>query len=621
MYIKRILLPCLTLALTLSACTGLTSKSTSSTPNTSGKDPISLEPTLEPEAVGALPAGGEDVLGPDTFAAFERGSSEAVKIETFAVTGRSFTQARRIIGLKPLEQPWSEQLSANNVVAIAKDDALVVQFWARSASSAPAQTEFVFELNNPYVPAVQVGVSLTPQWKLYSAPFRAEQDYAVGRVGARFRLGYAGQSFELGGVIVKNYGKKLELSALPITGFSYPGREAKAVWRTAANARIEQLRKTDVSVKVLDSSGQPLAGATVKLEMQRHAFPFGSEVNVERLFENSADGKKYQDIIPTLFNEVVLGNALKWPDWEGFEGEPQGQRRGLALKALKLFKSKNIPVRGHNLVWPCDNDYCLPRDVPALLAAPDQLRARIDQHFQDILGATKGQIVEWDVINEPSGNKRLSKVLGEDEMAAQLKRARELEPDARMVINDANNLGEGNSDAEFKRILRRMLELGAPLEGIGLQGHFSFKLTPPEELYGRLEDFGALNLPLSITEFDVNIPDEKLQADYLRDFLTVAFSSNYVSKFLMWGFWEGQHWLPQTALYRRDWSLKPNGKAFKDLLFKTWWTNISGSSDASGQYKARGFLGEYKLTVTANGKTTVKSLKLEKGMAEVVITL
>ena len=617
MHTRGILLSCLTLALTLSACTGQPS---------SGSKPASTNPSteetpLEAEAVGALPAGGEDVLGPDTFAAFERGSSDAVKIETFAVTGRSFTQARRITGLKLLEQPYFEQLSADNVVPIAQGDAMVVQFWARSASSAPAQTEFVFELNNPYVPAVQVGVNLTPQWKLYSAPFRAEQDYPVGRVGARFRLGYAGQSFELGGVVIKNYAKKLALSALPTAGFSYPGREANAAWRTAANARIEQLRKADVSVKVLNSSGQPIAGATVKLEMQRHAFPFGSEVAVERLFENSLEGKKYQDIIPTLFNEVVLGNALKWPDWEGFEGEPQGQRRGLALEALKLFKSKNIGVRGHNLLWPCDNDYCLPRDVPPLFATPDLLRARIDSHFQDILGATKGQIVDWDVINEPSANKRLSNVLGEDEMAAQLKRAKELEPNARMFINDYGNLGEGNLDGEYKRILKRMLELGAPLGGIGLQGHFSFKLTPPEELYQRLEDFGALNLPLAITEFDVNIPDEKLQADYLRDFMTVAFSSKHVSKFLMWGFWEGQHWLPQAALYRNDWSLKPNGKAYKDLLFKTWWTNVSGSSDANGQYKARGFMGEYKLTVTANGKIKVQSLRLEERMSEVVITL
>ena len=70
-----------------------------------------------------------------------------------------------------------------------------------------------------------------------------------------------------------------------------------------------------------------------------------------------------------------------------------------------------------------------------------------------------------------------------------------------------------------------MQALNAPLEGIGLQGHFGYKLTPPGELNTRLNDLGELGLPLSITGFDINVTDEKLQADDLRDFMTVMFST------------------------------------------------------------------------------------------------
>jgi endo-1,4-beta-xylanase len=618
MLTKGILLSSLTLALTLSACTG--QSSSTSTPLTDSgviANPLEpdLEPILEPAAVKPLPAGGTDVLGPDTFQAFERDSNESVKIETFAVTGRSFTQARRITGLKPLEQPYLEQLGAETTSAIAKGDVLVVQFWAKSARAAPAQTEFVLEqTSDPYDKSLSVGVPLTSRWTLYSVPFTAQQDYAVGGAAARFRLGYANQSFELGGVVLKNYRSSVALNTLPVAGFTYAGRGANAAWRTGANARIEQLRKADLRVKLVDGSGKAVSGALVKLEMQRHAFPFGSAVDAQQLFEKSSDGQIYQKTILELFNRVVLENDLKWPNWEEYT-------RSGALEALKFFQSQNIAVRGHNLLWPCDANYCLPDDVVPLLQNPAGLRSRIDGHLQDILGATKGQIVEWDVINEPSANKRFANVLGEDEMAKQLERAKQLEPNAKMFLNDYGNLGEGDLELEFKRILRRMQELKAPLEGIGLQAHFGYKLTPPEELYTRLEDFGQFGVPLAITEFDINMTDEKLQADYLRDFLTVAFSSKHVNSFLMWGFWEGRHWLPDAALYRKDWSLKPSGKAFKDLLFKTWWTVVSGSSDVGGQYSARGFLGDYKLTVTANGKTTTRSLKLEKGMGEVVITL
>ena len=576
------------------------------------------ESTLESQALRPLPAGGADVLGADTFAAFQGGSSSAVKLENIAPSGRTFTRAWRVAGLAPLDQPYLSQLSARSVAAVKKGDVMVVQFWARSVGG-PAQTEFVFESNDKYENSATVGVQLSPQWKLYSVPFKAQLDYAAGNGGARFRLGYDKQGFELGGVVLKNYGDSLPLSSLPTAGFTYAGRSKNASWRAAADARIEQLRKGDVTVRVVGQSGKPISGAAIRLEMQRHAFPFGSEVAVERLFENSPDGQKYQAIILTLFNRVVLGNALKWPDFEGFEGEPQGQTRERALQALDFFASKGIAVRGHNLVWPCEQDYCLPNDVPGLFGNPAALKNRIDTHFADILGATKGKIVEWDVINEPSANKRLSKVLGEDEMAEQLRSAKKLAPGARMVINDFGNLGEGNLDGEFRRILRRMQALKAPLEGIGLQGHFGYKLTPPEELNARLNGFGELGLPLSITEFDINVTDERLQADYLRDFMTVAFSNRNVSSFLMWGFWEGQHWLPSAALYRTDWSIKPSGQAFRDLLFGKWWTNASGSSDGGGMYRTRGFLGEYTLSVTVGGVTTTQAVKLAKGMDEVVV--
>jgi endo-1,4-beta-xylanase len=255
------------------------------------------------------------------------------------------------------------------------------------------------------------------------------------------------------------------------------------------------------------------------------------------------------------------------------------------------------------------------------LSDTTKLKARIDAHLIDILGATKGTLVEWDVVNEPSANKRLAKVVGEDEMVNWYKRAKELDGNAKMFLNDYGNLGEGSLDTEFKRIIKRLLELGAPIEGIGLQAHFGLQLTPPEELNSRLDAFGAFGLPLAITEFDVNTSNEPLQADYLRDFLTIAFANKNVSSFLMWGFWEGQHWLPDAAMYRKDWSIKPNGQVFKDLVFKTWWTNATGTSDATGNFETRGFYGDYKITATLGSRTVTKTFKLEPSSTGFDLTL
>jgi endo-1,4-beta-xylanase len=557
---------------------------------------------------------GVDVLGADTNLAFIGNSSEAVKIEAIAVSGQVFSTAWRVTGLLPLAQPYFSQLSAGNVVPIASGDVMLVQFWARSVSGA-ARTEFVFELNaDPYDKSVSAGVPLTSDWTLYSVPFKAGRAFAVGQGVAHFRLGYVNQSFELAGVVLKNFAQSKKLEDLDFLGFSYVGREANAAWRVAAETRIDQVRKADLKVKVLDAGGNAVPNASVKLEMTRHAFAFGSAVAAEQLLGSSADSQKYKQVVLELFNRAVLENDLKWSDWESYS-------RNQALAAIDYLTNNNISVRGHNLIWACQESYCLPSDVPNLFSNPTALRSRIDSHLVDVLGATKGKLVEWDVVNEPSANKRLTNVLGEAENVAWYKRVKELDAVPKLFVNDYGNLGEGNLDVEYKRIIKKMLDNGAPLEGIGLQAHFALQLTSPEDLNNRFNDFGQFGLSLAITEFDVNINNEALQADYTRDFLTIAFANPNVSSFLMWGFWAGRHWLPLAAMYRQDWSLKPNGVVFKDLVFNQWWTNTTLQSNATGQVATRGFMGDYKLTATVGGQSVSKLIKLEKNSAEFVLQL
>ena len=607
----------LLIALVASACAGANSSTSSNAGSGTESSSTQISSTDSSSRLQAMavPAGGIDVLGANTYTAFQASSSPEVSLERIGVTGQRFTNAWRVTSLKPAATPYDLQLITGNIVPIKKDDVMLMQFWARSIGSKPAQTDFVFESNQePYTKSMIASVSLTPAWVLYSASFRAERDYPNGTAHAAFRLAYNNQAFELGGVVLKNFARSQTVTSLPFSGFTYAGREPNAAWRSAANARIDQLRKAEFRLRVVDANGKAIPNAKIKLEMQRHAFRFGTAVDAEGLLAKTADAAKYKKTILELFNHAVLENDLKWPNWESYS-------RPIVLEALKYFKANNIAVRGHTLIWPCETDDCLPGDVPAMFGNPAQLRSRIDSHLQDILGATKGQLSEWDVVNEPSANKRLSKVLGEDEMAAQFKLAKRLDPNAKMFINDYGNLGEDTLDTEYKRIIARMLALGAPLEGIGLQGHFGYKLTPPAELFSRFEDLGQFGLPLAITEFDVNMTGEQLQADYLRDFLTVAFSSPKVDSFLMWGFWAGQHWLPDAALYRQDWSLKTNGRAYKDLLFKKWWTNTGGSSDTNGRYATRGFMGDYKLSVKVGTKTITQAVKLEKTSGEIVIKL
>jgi endo-1,4-beta-xylanase len=159
-----------------------------------------------------------------------------------------------------------------------------------------------------------------------------------------------------------------------------------------------------------------------------------------------------------------------------------------------------------------------------------------------------------------------------------------------------------------------------PVTCAGMQGHFSTP-TAPERMLQVLDRFAQLGLRLRITEYDINTADEQLQADFTRDILTVAFSHPAVDQFLMWGFWEGRHWRPDAAMYRRDWTEKPNGAIWRKMLFEEWWTDDSGEANGEGRFTTRGFTGDYAVEVSLGDRRASVEAKLSARGETVVIPL
>ena len=135
--------------------------------------------------------------------------------------------------------------------------------------------------------------------------------------------------------------------------------------------------------------------------------------------------------------------------------------------------------------------------------------------------------------------------------------------------------------------------------------------------------WAEFRLPVRMTEFDVWTRDEELQADFTRDFLILCFSHPSVTGVQHWGFWETCHWRPSAAMYRADWSEKPNAAVYKDLVLHQWRTNLAGVTGPDGRYAARGFHGDYLVTVEAGGRRVAQSFALAPGaeMTEFAVTL
>ncbi len=159
------------------------------------------------------------------------------------------------------------------------------------------------------------------------------------------------------------------------------------------------------------------------------------------------------------------------------------------------------------------------------------------------------------------------------------------------------------------------------LIGEGLKADFSFIAVEGQPFDRAIRVQVAAQTPNVYTEFTVDAHDEQGQARYLRDFLTAVFSHPSTDAFTMWGFWEGKMYSPLAALIRKDWTLKPNGRAWMDLVLKEWWTDGTATTGPDGSCTMRGFLGEYKITVTVVGREKSTLVNLTRPAVTTVLAL
>ncbi len=536
-------------------------------------------------------------------AAFNVSAGALAKMEVVKVADRPFDTALRIETLVRPAMPWGIQWALATTADINRDDVVVLSLWARCVESKHESTEgtlgvLIEQGGDPYAKVLAIDLGIGREWAHLQIPVKSAVAFKAGEARVMLRAGFDPQVIEVADLKAINLGKSAALESLEFNVGSYDGGAADAPWRAEAAARIDKLRKGDITLRVVGGDGKPVAGAEVHVRMTRHAFGFGSCVTGELLMATGPDADHYRDIV-SHFSRVVMENDLKWDSWE------DSGRRARTIKAIDWLLSKGIEVRGHNLIWPAWR--WLPARIAKLKDDPKALDAAIKSHIVEEVSALAGKIVEWDVVNEPYANHDVMDVLGNQVVAEWYKLAGATDPKALLFANDYGILSGGGQDRAHRDFyfdhIRGLLDAGAPLRGIGMQGHFGMTRTSPAKLMEILDRFGELGLPIEVTEFDMDMPNERLAAEYLRDFYTVCFSHPKVEGILMWGFWEGAHWIPNAALWRRDWKIKPSGKMWMDLVTREWWTDQTVKTGADGTTTLRGFQGHYMAT-TADGAET-----------------
>ena len=378
-------------------------------------------------------------------------------------------------------------------------------------------------------------------------------------------------------------------------------------WREAANARIEQIRKRDVDVKVVDQDGNAISGAALTIEQTRNLFGFGTAIAT-----NALDNPRYRDFLQQHFQWGVVENAVKW---QSFEPQQGVFNYADADEIVQFAKQIGMPLRGHNIFW--EVEQFVPDWVRAL--NDTDLRAAVSKRIQDVVGRYANDFVHWDVNNEMLHGDYFERRLGPNIRADMFKEAQALAPQIEYFVNDYNVVAGGETLA-YKAQIEGLLAQGAPVEAIGAQGHFNE--VAPDLMLSRLDTLAELGLPIWFTEFDVVQADPVERAKQVETFYRLAFSHPAVEGVLMWGFWAGAHWRgPNAALVDEDWTINAAGQAYLNLM-EEWSTETAGTTNAAGELDFRGFHGDYVATVTLpDGSKQTYNFSVNKGATAEVVEL
>jgi endo-1,4-beta-xylanase len=284
----------------------------------------------------------------------------------------------------------------------------------------------------------------------------------------------------------------------------------------------------------------------------------------------SPDLSAEQATIPRDFNSITAENAMKW----GELAPTVGNYDFADADAIADFAaSAGVRLRGHTLLWKHQLPADLEDTVEAATDSAAKLRELIDEHLSMVVPRYRDVVAVWDVVNEPlhefTGDLDLNifgRTLGETYIDEAFRRVHELDPDARLVLNEfflTYGIGtrfEGKTRG-FLDLVERLLDRGVPVHGVGVQAHFNglvpdlIPLPTREEFEGFLRELADLGVFVELTELDVSInyfrgdPDPfARQAEFYDEVVEACMAVPRCTAVTTWGIDDSRTWLDRWEL-------------------------------------------------------------------------
>ncbi|KRT15251.1 1,4-beta-xylanase [Pedobacter ginsenosidimutans] len=270
-------------------------------------------------------------------------------------------------------------------------------------------------------------------------------------------------------------------------------------------------------------------------DFYKNYFPIGVAVGKRNLSgEEGALIKKH-------FNSITAENDMKMESMQPVEGKFNWRE---ADSIISFAAQNNIKVRGHNLCWHEQAPSWFFTDKAGKEVNKTVLLQRLKAHIDAVVGRYKGKIYAWDVVNEAIDdystkylrNSKWYQICGEDFIIKAFEYAHAADPDAKLYYNDYNTERPEKRERVYK-LLKSLKDKGVPIDGVGLQAHWSIYEPTEKELVTAIERYSSLGLKIQFTELDLSIyPWEKnkraKRADE-SDAYTAELEARQVAKYKM----------------------------------------------------------------------------------------
>jgi beta-galactosidase len=384
----------------------------------------------------------------------------------------------------------------------------------------------------------------------------------------------------------------------------------------------------------------------------RDFFSIGAAINPSVISE------KDSVLLIQQFNSITAENSMKPESLHPSEGTWNWTK---ADQLVNFAIRNGMKVRGHCLVWhqQTPNWFFVDGDKPA---SKELVLKRMKEHIFTVINHFKGRVYCWDVVNEAVADdstiiyrdkgSKWFQIAGEDFIAKAFEFAHEADPQAILFYNDYNCTRPEKRERIYK-MLKKLIDKGVPVQGMGMQGHWSIFEPSEQELRTAMERYSSLGIKIQITELDLSVykwekesrkrvdmeddpftpEQEKLQVEkYDMIFRVFRDYRKVITGVTFWGVADHRSWLNNYPVRGRknypllfDRNLNPKKSYFKVVDFNN--TQAKQTSFLSDPFKFLENPAIYELnqleghSVCIPAKSSEEALNLQKSKSENVLML